>query len=110
MGATGPKDLFLILDRSGSMKVRGLLALRLSRSPPPVPHPLDRSGSTKNDGRLDNAKAAAKLVVSTLTHTDYVSVVSFSTTAYSENTYLVPAERLYRSTMNGFIDDMMPSG
>ena len=83
MGATGPKDLFLIIDRSGSMK---------------------------NHGRMDNAKAAAKLVVSTLTHTDYMNVVQFSTTAYSENTYLVPAESLYRSTMSSFIDDMMPSG
>jgi len=68
MGATGPKDVILIVDRSGSMSNNGV-------------------------ERMEAAKAAATVVIDSLTHTDYMSVIRFSTYAYSENTYLVPAKR-----------------
>ena len=40
-------------------------------------------------GRMSNAKAAATLVVNSLTNIDFMSVVTFSTTAQSENSMLV---------------------
>ena len=69
-GATGPKDLVLVLDTSGSMS---------------------------NEGRLGNMQAAAAAIVDSLTNFDYVNVVSFSSDAASQNTVLVPSTHAYRN-------------
>ena len=72
-GATGPKDVIIIIDKSGSMQ---------------------------NNDRMANARAGATTVVNSLTNIDFVSVVTFSTDAASANTMLVPAEYAYRQTLN----------
>ncbi len=54
--STGPKDVLLVLDTSGSMA---------------------------NSGRLNIMKDAAKRVINTLSVSDYVSVVTFNTDAQS---------------------------
>ena len=72
-GATGPKDVIIIIDKSGSMQ---------------------------NNNRMANARAGATTVVNSLTNIDFVSVVTFSTDAASANTMLVPAEYAYRQTLN----------
>lgn len=82
-GASGPKNVVLILDTSGSMG---------------------------QYGRLDSMKEAAKRVVGGLTHADSVAVVRFSTDASSENSYLVPATASYRFKINAWIDDIMATG
>ena len=83
MGATGPKDVIIILDKSGSMK---------------------------NSDRMTNAIAGARTVVNTLTNVDYVNVVTFSTAAHSENTVLVPAEWAYRQTLDQSIASINANG
>ena len=83
MGATGPKDVIIILDKSGSMK---------------------------NSDRMTNAIAGAQTVVNTLTNVDYVNVVTFSTAAHSENTMLVPAEWAYRQTLDQSIASINANG
>ena len=83
MGAAGPKDVILIIDKSGSMS---------------------------KYGRMSNAKAAATLVVNSLTNIDFVSVVTFSTVAGSPNTMLVRAEAAYRAQMVSDIADINESG
>lgn len=83
MGSSGPKDVILVLDKSGSMGVRG---------------------------RMENAKLAAQNVVDSLTSMDYLSVVSFSTIAESENTYLVPASASHRSSTKAAIGDIQNEG
>ena len=83
MGATGPKDVIIILDKSGSMK---------------------------NSDRMTNAIAGAQTVVNSLTNVDYVSVVAFSTTATSQNTVLVPAEWAYRQTLGLTISNINQGG
>jgi secreted protein with Ig-like and vWFA domain len=64
MGASGPKDVILIIDKSGSMQ---------------------------RESRMGYAKDAAIGVVNSLTNVDYVSVVTFSTAASSENSMIVQA-------------------
>ena len=82
-GASGPKNVVLILDTSGSMG--------------------------RND-RLGNMQEAAKLVVSGLTHADSVAVVTFSSDAASENNYLVPATASYRSKISSWIEKTKAAG
>ena len=83
MGATGPKDVVLMIDTSGSMEAQN---------------------------RMENAKAAATTVVTSLTNIDYLAVIDFDSDAVSENTYLVPAESNYRDRMNTFIAGMKDEG
>ena len=83
MGATGPKDVIVILDTSGSM--------------------------AKAD-RMTSAKIAAMEVVDSLTNMDRVNIVTFSTGASSKNTVLVPAEWAYRQTLKQQISEISPGG
>ena len=83
MGATGPKDVVLMIDTSGSMEAQN---------------------------RMENAKAAATTVVTSLTNIDYLAVIDFDSDAVSENTYLVPAESNYRTRMTDFISGMSAEG
>ena len=54
--ATGPKDVVLVLDVSGSMR--------------------DTASIVSEESRLEMMQKAAKRVLKTLTHNDYVAVVS----------------------------------
>ena len=54
--ATGPKDVVLVLDVSGSMS--------------------QQASSLTSETRLEMMQKAAKRVLKTLTHNDYVAVVS----------------------------------
>ena len=83
MGASGPKDVILIIDKSGSMA---------------------------SEGRMGYARDAAVGVVGSLTNLDYVSVVPFSSTANSENTMLVQAESGYRTRIIADIEAIQESG
>merc|ERR1719274_249583 len=64
--ATGPKDVVLVLDTSGSMGEPASMVI-----------PKGEKGETL----LQMMQKAAKRVLNTLTHNDYVAVVTYSTTA-----------------------------
>ena len=74
--ASGPKDVVLVIDTSGSMA-----------------------------GNLNAmAKAAAKLVVDTLTSADYVTIVKYSSRAYSYTSTLVKATDATKTELKAWID------
>eukprot|EP00854_Cymbomonas_tetramitiformis_P020861 gene20861-25015_t len=82
-GATGPKNVVVIIDQSGSMK---------------------------GFDRMQNAIEAAVSVVEGLVHTDYLSVVAFGSYATSPNSYLVPASESYRKSVVSWIKSLEPYG
>jgi hypothetical protein len=81
--ATGPKDLIIVLDKSGSMG---------------------------QAGRMAAAKAAADAVVDTLNHADFATVVTFSTSASSYSTEMIRADATGRAELKDYINSIHQSG
>ena len=86
--ATGPKDVVIVIDQSGSMT---------------------------RAGRLDKAKDAAKAVIDTLNGADFATVISFGTrstsfSAGSRGGVLVRADEQTRKDMQGFVDRITAFG
>ena len=81
--AAGPKDIIIVIDKSGSM------------------------GS---QNRMELAKQAADRVVDTLTDADYAQVVAFSSDAVSMSNSLVQATRTNRQSMKNFISGLSQGG
>ena len=83
--ATGPKNVVLILDTSGSMGM---------------------------NGRLESMKTAAKKVVDAMTFADYVGVVAFDDQAESMHglTTLAKALPAFRTRIKTYIDDLSAAG
>ena len=137
MGATGPKDVILILGASSScVRARKSLLTRqnslVSVATTGSCRPLralftsltrvrtDYSASMKRGARMADARSAAKALLGSLTSIDYVSVVIFygagqndpdcsegDNGAYSPNNYLVPANSGYRDQMSAWIDTLL---
>lgn len=80
---SGPKDVVLLVDVSGSMEI---------------------------NGRMELAKEAALAVLDTLTMNDYVQVVKFSNTATSYGTALLQGTAANRALLANFVTNMAPSG
>ena len=80
---SGPKNVILVIDVSGSMRSRG---------------------------RLELAKDAAKTVINTLTNFDYVGVVTFSDTASTLENTLLPATSANIRSLSSDIDGITASG
>ena len=75
--ASGPKDVVLVIDTSGSM----------------------------GGGLYIMAKMAAKLVIDTLTAVDYVTIVKYSSAAQAYSSTLVQATDANRNLLKAWIDD-----
>jgi len=83
-GASGPKNVVIILDRSGSMD---------------------------DQGRMGAAIDAAMTVIDGLTHVDNIAIVAFSDYIETPYTYLVPALEPYRDQLKkNFVKDLYPNG
>ncbi len=80
--ASGPKDVVIVIDSSGSMAA----------------------------GRMDMAIAAATKVIKTLTASDYVSVVDFASNAVAYSDQLVPADDANLQAIEAWIKEMSASG
>ena len=82
--ASGPKDIILVLDTSGSMS------------------------TTTNNGesRLTVMKNAAKAVLDTLYKHDYATVIDFNSEAYSYSSTLVPVNEENRCYLENYIDSL----
>jgi len=83
---SGPKDIILVIDVSGSMT---------------------------EAGRIDTAKEAAKTIIDTLNIFDYFAVVTFSDSARtlgSATKILQRASKANKQTMLGLIDGLIASG
>ena len=76
--ASGPKDVVLVIDTSGSMASGGLNTM---------------------------AKEAAKLVIDTLTAVDYVTIVKYSSGAQAYSSTLVEATDANKDLLKAWIDD-----
>jgi hypothetical protein len=81
--ATGPKDVVLVLDKSGSMG---------------------------QEGRMGLAYKAAMAVVDTFSEYDYVGIVLFSNEIMSFRSMLVPATAEYKSEMRSYIETNFVEG
>ena len=84
--ASGPKDVVVVIDTSGSMS---------------------------NKGRMDKAKDAAKAVIKTLNWADYASIVSFGQWAEqmpAGNGKLLKADEDGRRKLDDYVDSLMPTG
>ena len=84
-GATGPKNVVLILDTSGSMS---------------------------NYNRIDMLKQAAKAVLDATTFADFIGIVEFNSYAstYADLTTLARAMPEFKEILFGFIDGFSPGG
>ena len=84
-GATGPKNVVLILDTSGSMI---------------------------NYNRIDMLKQAAKAVLDATTFADFIGIVEFNSYAstYADLTTLARAMPEFKEILFGFIDGFSPGG
>ena len=84
-GMGGPKDVIVIVDKSGSMD---------------------------NEGRMAAAKDAVKTVVGGLTYLDFATVVAFSNVAVpvTGNTKLIPMTHEYRLSLADRVDDVVENG
>ena len=80
--ASGPKDVVIVIDSSGSMAA----------------------------GRMDMAIAAATKVIKTLTASDYVSVVDFASNAVAYSDQLVPADVANLQAIEVWIEGVQASG
>jgi len=81
--ASGPKDVILILDRSGSMKTAG---------------------------RMQKMQTAAQWVVNTLSENDYAQVVSYSGSATAMGDKLINMNTKNRKLMKEHIGDLQAYG
>ena len=81
--ASGPKDVVIVIDSSGSMT---------------------------SGGRMNMAIAAAKKVIKTLTDSDYVSVVDFASDAFAYADRLVPATADNVQAIGEWIEQMTERG
>ena len=81
--ASGPKDVVLVIDTSGSMSM---------------------------NGRMGKAKAAAKWVINTLSWVDYATVVSFSSVAKSATSKLMPMTVENRELLKAYVDTLGATG
>eukprot|EP00396_MALV-II-16_sp_LP-1_P000284 gene284-4_t len=81
--ASGPKDVLLVIDLSGSMN---------------------------RYARIELAKEAAKAVLDTLTWVDFVNVMSFSSKVRSAADVLIPATDENRARLREWIEGMEPAG
>mmetsp|Transcript_111768 Transcript_111768/g.316142 ORF Transcript_111768/g.316142 Transcript_111768/m.316142 type:complete len:604 (+) Transcript_111768:41-1852(+) len=81
--AAGPKDVVVVIDRSGSMSTAGRMAL---------------------------AKSAAKSVLRTLTWVDMVNVVAFSSSPAKASLSMVPATADNKQRLERWIDALSEGG
>jgi hypothetical protein len=83
--ASGPKDVVIIIDTSGSMQ---------------------------NAGRMKAAIEAAQWTVNTLSATDYATVVSFASTArtFGSSARLLPMTAANRKALKAYLASLQPSG
>ena len=85
--ASGPKDVVIILDVSGSMNT---------------------------NGRLGLAKAAAAALIDTLTDNDYVNLITFSTGAtiapFGDGAHLVKATPSVRAELTAYVNGLTAGG
>lgn len=81
--ASGPKDVVICIDRSGSMA--------------------DKS-------RMILAKSAAKRVLDTLTFVDFVTLVTFESNAWAATGTLVPATMSNKAKLKSVVENQMPAG
>ncbi|KAJ1551442.1 hypothetical protein HK096_011012 [Nowakowskiella sp. JEL0078] len=90
--ATGPKDVVIVIDRSGSMN--------------------QPASALDSRSRLDVVKNAVRSLLDTFTFTDYVSVVSFSTssTIVGGNTTLLRADAPNLLFLKNEVDKMVATG
>jgi len=86
---SGPKDVVIIIDKSGSMTTQ--------------------SGSSS---RWSQAQAAAKEVLGTLTKFDYANIVTFSDSAssFDDTTVLQAVSESKLKEMRDWIDSVVPAG
>eukprot|EP00945_MAST-04E_sp_MAST-4E-sp1_P004715 g4715.t1 len=80
---TGPKDMILVLDVSGSMK---------------------------EEGRMDIMKKGAIAQLDTMTFLDYIQVVSYSTDASSQGSRLLQGTDENKKKLTEYIKELMPGG
>ena len=80
--AAGPKDLILVMDRSGSMQAKG---------------------------RLTEAQKAARWVINTLSYADYATIVDFSTDANTIGP-MMPMHVENRARMKKYVNTMSAFG
>uniref|UniRef100_A0A7S3GFG5 VWFA domain-containing protein n=1 Tax=Palpitomonas bilix TaxID=652834 RepID=A0A7S3GFG5_9EUKA len=86
LASSGPKDIVILIDKSGSMG---------------------------QYGRMDKAIEAAQAVISTSSANDYISVVQFSSTAGTPACFpsrLVRATSDNKQALKDFVGDLRPSG
>ena len=83
VAASGPKDVVIVIDSSGSMT---------------------------SEGRMDMAISAATKVIKTLTASDYVSVVDFASNAVAYSNRLVPASEVNLKAIEAWIEQIRASG
>ena len=81
--ASGPKDVVIVIDTSGSMQ---------------------------SNNRIARAKEAASWVVNTLTSSDYASVVRFSTSASTWSSTLMPMTAENKASMKRWINELSAFG
>lgn len=81
--ASGPKDIVLVIDQSGSMAQKG---------------------------RLDLAKQAAKAVLKTLTWVDFVTVLAFGDQVTGASAQMVQATDNNKDDLIAWIDSLQPTG
>eukprot|EP01080_Neovahlkampfia_damariscottae_P000057 gene57-4306_t len=75
---------------------------------------LDISGSMSNLGRIESAKSAAISIIDGLSHTDYISIIFFSTAAQdcvlAGNGKLVEANAVNRILLKQCVNNIVPAG
>eukprot|EP00812_Abedinium_dasypus_P016106 NODE_97_length_2134_cov_313.229437.p1 GENE.NODE_97_length_2134_cov_313.229437~~NODE_97_length_2134_cov_313.229437.p1 ORF type:complete len:604 (-),score=97.97 NODE_97_length_2134_cov_313.229437:305-2116(-) len=71
---------------------------------------MDVSGSMRNYDRLTTAQVAASAVIDSLTHTDFVSVIAFSTNVHVKSKSLVRARSERRASMKTWIYERQAGG
>jgi hypothetical protein len=81
--ASGPKDVVIVIDTSGSMS---------------------------SSNRMYYAKEAALWVINTLSENDFAQVVAFSSTARSQSTTLLPMHAINKGYLKAFVNGLSPGG
>jgi uncharacterized protein YegL len=81
--ASGPKDVIIVIDQSGSMR---------------------------SQQRMDLAIAAGKKVIDTLTEADFATVIAFSSNANAASSKLLQATEANKKTLEAFIGGLKADG